>query len=152
MVLHPSDERTQLEKKLAQAEQSLRERQIQEDQLVQQYNALQMQYSQLKELGVGNESVSKNLSVSFREPPEKQPDDFLSKDKRSTAQLALRRENERLKAELDQCKQQQTAKPAKCIVSKLSLSLSSSTGVFSRSAQTGLGNDQTTASRSRTEK
>jgi hypothetical protein len=150
MVLHPSDERNQLEKKLAQAEQLLRERQIQEDQLVQQYNALQVQYSHLKELGVGNGHVSKNLSVSFREPLEKQLEDPLSKDKRSTAQLALRRDNERLKAELEQCKQQQTAKPAKCIVSELPLSLSSTTEAFSRSSQTGFGNHQITTSRSGT--
>ena len=132
MVLHPSDERSQLEKKLAQAEQLLRERQIQEDQLVQQYNALQVQYSHLKELSAGHEHVSKNLRVSFREPDEKQQlDETLSKDKRSTAQLALRRENERLKAELEQCKQQQTARPAKCIVSHVTLVVFVLMGIFS---------------------
>jgi hypothetical protein len=45
---------------------------------------------------------------------EKHFHDALSKNKNLPAQIQLRRENERLKNELEKLKNQQTTKPAKC--------------------------------------
>jgi len=114
MVLNPSDDRNQLELKLNKAEETLRERQIYEENLLHELNIVQEKYSLMKQMYTNN-----GQQTIINDQFEKQLNDVLSKNKNLTGQAHLRRENERLKTELEKFKTQQIPKPAKCKLSKI---------------------------------
>jgi hypothetical protein len=114
MVLNPSDDRNQLELKLNKAEETLRERQIYEENLLHELNIVQEKYSLMKQMYTNN-----GQQTIINDQFEKQLHDVLSKNKNLTGQANLRRENERLKTELEKFKTQQIPKPAKCKLSKI---------------------------------
>ncbi len=106
MVLNPLDDRNQLEIKLTKAEEALRQRQISEEKLLHEFNMLEEKYSLMKQMYTNNGSQS-----TTNDQFEKQLHDILNKTKNLSGQVHLRRENERLKTELEKL---QTPKPAKC--------------------------------------
>jgi len=113
MMLNPLDDRNQLEIKLTKAEDALRERQISEEKLLHEFNILQEKYFLMKQMYNNNGQQS-----TTNEQFEKQLHDILNKNKNLSGQNHLRRENERLKIELEKMKTQQISKPAKCKYSK----------------------------------
>lgn len=114
MVLNPLDDRNQLEMKLNKAEEALRERQMSEEKLLHEFNILQEKYSLMKQM------LTKDGSqTTTNDQIEKQVQDMLTKNKTFSGQSQLRRENERLKNELEKLKVEQVPKPAKCNISFL---------------------------------
>ncbi|CAF1014974.1 unnamed protein product [Rotaria sp. Silwood1] len=111
MVLNPLDDRNQLEIKLNKAEEALRERQISEEKLIHELNVLEEQYSLMKQMLTKNNGQQ----IINNEQIEKQFHDVLNKNKTLTGQIYLRRENERLKNELEKLKVEQIPKPAKSL-------------------------------------
>ncbi|CAF4082688.1 unnamed protein product [Rotaria sp. Silwood2] len=111
MVLNPLDDRNQLEIKLNKAEEVLRERQISEEKLVHELNVLEEKYSLMKQMLTKNNGQQTINNDQF----EKQFHDVLNKNKNLTGQIHLRRENERLKNELEKLKTEQVPKPAKSL-------------------------------------
>jgi hypothetical protein len=109
MVLNPSDDRNDLEIKLNKTEDALRERQISEERLLHELNILEEKYALMKQMYSNN-----NHHLTLNDQFEKQLHDTISKNKTLPGQIQLRRENERLKNELEKLKTQQTTKPAKC--------------------------------------
>ena len=109
MVLNPLDDRNQLTIKLHKAEQTVREQQASETKLLHEFNILQEQYSLMKQMFAKN-----GQPPIISEQLEKQVHDALSKSKTLTGQGQLRRENERLKSELEKLKAQQMPKSTKC--------------------------------------
>lgn len=107
MVLNPLDERNQLTIKLHQTEETLREKQQAEEKLLQELNLLQEKYVLMKQTFANHDQ---------HDQVEKRIHDALSKTKNLPGQSQLRRENERLKTELETMKNQQISKPAKCNV------------------------------------
>ncbi|CAF0856308.1 unnamed protein product [Adineta steineri] len=110
MVLNPSDAKTQLELKLNKTEETLREHQLSEEKLLHELNILQEKYSLMKQMYTTNDQQILN-----NDQLDKQLHDILSKNKNLTGQVHLRRENERLKNELEKLKTQQIPKPAKSL-------------------------------------
>jgi len=108
-MLNPLDDRNQLEIKLTKAEEALRERQLSEEKLLHEFNILEEKYSVIKQMYTNNGQQS-TINDQF----EKQLHDILNKNKNLSGHVHLRRENERLKIELEKLKIQQTPKPAKC--------------------------------------
>jgi len=108
-MLNPLDDRNQLEIKLTKAEDALRERQISEEKLLHEFNILEEKYSLIKQMYTNNGQQS-----TTNDQFEKQFHDILNKNKNLSGQNHLRRENERLKIELEKIKTQQISKPAKC--------------------------------------
>lgn len=108
-MLNPLDGRSQLEMKLAKTEEALHERQMSEEKLLHQLNVLEEKYNLMKQMYTNN-----GQKASINDQFEKQLHDILNKNKNLSGQIHLRRENERLKTELDKLKTQQTSKPAKC--------------------------------------
>jgi hypothetical protein len=117
MMLNPLDDRNQLEIKLTKAEDALRERQISEEKLLHEFNILEEKYSLIKQMYTNNGQQS-----TRNDQFEKQFHDILNKNKNLSGQNHLRRENERLKTELEKIKTQQISKPAKCKYFKVFLS------------------------------
>jgi hypothetical protein len=113
MILNPLDDRNQLEMKLTKAEEALRERQISEEKLLHELNILEEKYSLMKQMYTNNGQQS-----ITNDQFEKNLNDILNKNKNLSGQVHLRRENERLKTELEKLKTQQIPKPAKCKYSK----------------------------------
>ncbi|CAF1115443.1 unnamed protein product [Rotaria sordida] len=113
MVLNPLDDRNQLEIKLNKAEEALRERQISEEKLLYELNILEEKYSLMKQMLSKNNGQSTINNDQF----EKEFHDILNKNKNKnlTGQIHLRRENERLKNELEKLKTIQVPKPAKSL-------------------------------------
>ena len=114
MVLNPSDDRNQLELKLAKAEEAIHDQQISEEKLLYEFNIVQEKYSLMKQM-YNNNGQQTVINDQF----EKRLHDVLSKNKNLTGHVHLRRENERLKTELEKFKTQQISKPAKCRLSKI---------------------------------
>ncbi|UJR30253.1 hypothetical protein I4U23_017791 [Adineta vaga] len=110
MVLNPLDERNQLTIKLHKAEQALHEKQTSEERLLEEFRILEEKYFLMKQI-VNNNSQQTGINDQF----EKQIHDVISKNKTFTGQSQLRRENERLKIELEKVKSQQISKPAKSL-------------------------------------
>ncbi len=108
-MLNPLDDRNQLEIKLTKTEDALHERQISEEKLLHEFNILQEKYSLMKQMYNNNDQQS-----TTNEQFEKQFHDILNKNKNLSGQNHLKRENERLKIELEKIKTQQISKPAKC--------------------------------------
>ncbi|CAF1380955.1 unnamed protein product [Adineta ricciae] len=106
MVLNPLDERNQLTIKLHQTEETLREKQQAEEKLLQELNLLQEKYVLMKQTFVNHDQ---------HDQVEKRIHDALTKTKNLPGQNQLRRENERLKTELEAMKTQQISKPAKSL-------------------------------------
>ncbi|CAF1155921.1 unnamed protein product [Rotaria sordida] len=113
MILNPLDDRNQLEIKLNKAEEALRERQISEEKLLYELNILEEKYSLMKQMLSKNNEQSTINNDQF----EKEFHDILNKNKNKnlTGQIHLRRENERLKNELEKLKTIQVPKPAKSL-------------------------------------
>ncbi len=109
MMLNPLDDRNQLDIKLTQTEEALRERQISEERLLHELHILEEKYSLMKQMCANNGS-----QILTNDRFEKQIHELLNKNKNLSGQVHLRRENERLKTELDKLKTQQIPKPAKC--------------------------------------
>ena len=105
MVLNPLDERNQLTIKLHQTEETLREKQQAEEKLLQELNLLQEKYVLMKQTFVNHDQ---------HDQVEKRIHDALTKTKHLPGQSQLRRENERLKTELEAMKTQQISKRTKC--------------------------------------
>ncbi|CAM4758915.1 unnamed protein product [Rotaria magnacalcarata] len=110
MVLNPLDDRNQLETKLNKTEEALREKQIIEEKLIHELDALQEKYSLIKQIYTNNEQ-----QTTVNDQFEKQLHDVMTKNKSLTGQSHLRRENERLKNELEKLKTEQLPKPAKSL-------------------------------------
>lgn len=110
MALNPSDDRYQLEVKLNKTEDALRERQISEEKLLHEFHVLEEKYSLMKQMFNNNNGHQTTVNDQF----EQQFNDVISKNKSSIGQTHLRRENERLKNELEKLKKEQVPKPAKC--------------------------------------
>jgi hypothetical protein len=108
-MLNPLDERNQLDIKLTKAEETLRERQISEEKLLHQLHILEEKYSLMKQMYANN--GSQNLT---NEQFERKLHELLNKNKNLSGQVQLRKENERLKEELEKLKTQ-PPKPPKCI-------------------------------------
>ena len=108
MMLNPLDDRNQLDIKLTKAEETLRERQISEEKLLHQLHILEEKYSLMKQMYANH--GSQNLT---NEQFERKLHDLLNKNKNLSGQVHLRKENERLKEELEKLKAQ-PPKPAKC--------------------------------------
>lgn len=95
--------------KLAQTEDALREKLNSEEKLLHDFSNLEEKYSLLKQM------YSKHGQTTNNEQFERHFQDMINRNKSLTGQIQLRKENERLKAELDKVKTQQAQKPAKCI-------------------------------------
>ena len=105
-MLNPPEDRKQMEMKLVEAEQTLRERQSSEEKLRHELNVLEEKYALMKQIYTGKKTPS-----TSNEQFERQLHEILNQNRNLAGQAQLRRENERLKAEL---KNQQQPKPAKC--------------------------------------
>ena len=106
LMLNPLDEKNQLEIKLNKAEETIRERRISEEKLIHQLSILEEKYALMQQTYNNNNAHKTVVHDQF----EKQSHDVLDKNK---GQVHLRRENERLKNELEKAKTQ-ISKPAKC--------------------------------------
>jgi septal ring factor EnvC (AmiA/AmiB activator) len=105
-MLNPFDDRNQFDIKLTKTEEALRERQISEEKLRNELHILEEKYSLLKQISTNHGLTTDQFEKKFH--------DLLNKNKNLSGQVHLRRENERLKTELENLKIQQTSKPAKC--------------------------------------
>lgn len=108
-MLNPLDGRNQLEIKLSKTEQELHERKLSEEKILHEFNILEEKYNLIKQMFTNN--GQKTLT---NDQFEKQFHEIFNKNKNLLGQTQLRRENERLKNELEKLKTQQTIKPAKC--------------------------------------
>ena len=93
--------------RLIEAEESLRERKSSEEKLRHEFNVLEEKYALMKQI-----YTSKKIPSTSNEQFERQLHEILNQNKNIAGQSQLRRENERLKAELKN--HQQQPKPAKC--------------------------------------
>ena len=101
-VLNPSDDRAQLEVKLSKTEQTLREREAELDKLLHDKHP-----DVMVNVLNGDDRIAGHRQGLSTDPSAS----VVSRNKQLTELVQLRKENERLKAELDK---PQTTKPAKC--------------------------------------